>query len=322
MSVAKNYPGKFLLSYLPRNKFKHEYITITPEGYRFRSQNFDSVNSLLKWFKEHFRDPIPMATPTSTPRGSSSTSRTPYTSASPKYNSDAITKLAQNMPTHMLNSLSQATSHTPRYDYTPGDFGSTSNYVTTPYTPSGQTPYMTPYQQTPHSSQTPRYGSSTPSQHSNGSFVHPGSVSMPHRSRGGGHNDRSGSSPFNNPASVSPYSNESANMGRYGSMQQEKRNWEKATDSWMSKGRGGHQNRDGGRNTPRGGGQSGRGDFRPRNKFPNDSFGSSNNPPFNRGNNSAPSPRPMSNAPQKPSNSPTQGGTLASLGDSTPLWDE
>lgn len=87
VSVAKNYPGKFLLSYLPRNKFKHEYITITPEGYRFRSQNFDSVNSLLKWFKEHFRDPIPMATPTSTPRGSSSTSRTPYTSASPKYNS-------------------------------------------------------------------------------------------------------------------------------------------------------------------------------------------------------------------------------------------
>lgn len=321
VSVAKNYPGKFLLSYLPRTKFKHEYITITPEGYRFRSQNFDSVNSLLKWFKEHFRDPIPMATPSSTPRGSSSTSRTPYTSASPKYNSDAITKLAQNMPTHMLNSLSQATIHTPRYDYTPGDFGSTSNYVTTPYTPSGQTPYMTPYQQTPHSSQTPRYGSSTPSQHSNGSFVHPGSVRMLPRNRGGGHNDRAGSSPYNNPASVSPYSNESSNNGRYGSLQQEKNNWEKATDSWTSKGRGGFNSREGGRNTPRGGGQSGRGDFKPRNKFSNDSFSSSGSH-YAKGNNTAPNTHPMSNASQKQNISPPQGGTLASLGDSTPLWDE
>ncbi|XP_065088333.1 transcription elongation factor SPT6 isoform X1 [Ochlerotatus camptorhynchus] len=320
VSVAKNYPGKFLLSYLPRTKYKHEYITITPEGYRFRSQNFDSVNALLKWFKEHFRDPIPMATPASTPRGSSSVTRTPY-SGSPKFNSDAITKLAQNMPTHMLNSLSQATSHTPRYDYTPGDFGSTSNYVTTPYTPSGQTPFMTPYQQTPHSSQTPRYGSSTPSQHSNGSFVHPGSVGMQQRNRMG-QNDRSGSSPFNNPASVSPYSNESNSFNRFDSMQQEKRNWEKATDSWMSKSRGGGNNpRDGGRNTPKSG-PSGRptGEYRPRNKFASESFGSTNPQPV-RGNNAAPSPRPNSNTTQKPNSSPPQG-TLATLGDSTPLWDE
>lgn len=74
ISVSKNYPGKFLLSYLPRAKCRHEYVSVTPEGFRFRQQMFDSIGSLFRWFKEHFRDPIPGATP-STPRG---TSRTPY----------------------------------------------------------------------------------------------------------------------------------------------------------------------------------------------------------------------------------------------------
>lgn len=72
----QNYPGKFLLSYLPRAKCRHEYVTVTPDGFRFRQQMFDSVNSLFRWFKEHFRDPIPGGTP-STPRGGI-TSRTPY----------------------------------------------------------------------------------------------------------------------------------------------------------------------------------------------------------------------------------------------------
>ena len=40
---------------------------------------------------------------------------------------------------------------------TPGAFGYPAN---TPYTPSGQTPFMTPYNNTPHQPQTPRY--STP----------------------------------------------------------------------------------------------------------------------------------------------------------------
>lgn len=55
----QNYPGKFLISYLPRNKVKHEFVTVTPDGFRFRGQIFDSVGALFKWFKEHFRDPVP-----------------------------------------------------------------------------------------------------------------------------------------------------------------------------------------------------------------------------------------------------------------------
>ncbi|EDW74366.1 uncharacterized protein Dwil_GK21875 [Drosophila willistoni] len=55
-SASKPLPGKFLLSYLPRDKVFHEYLTVIPEGYRLRGQIFDSVNSLLCWFKEHWLD--------------------------------------------------------------------------------------------------------------------------------------------------------------------------------------------------------------------------------------------------------------------------
>lgn len=230
LSVAKNYPGKFLLSYLPRNKCKHEYVTVNPEGYRFRSQNFDSVNSLLKWFKEHFRDPIPSVTPASTPRvGGTSVSRTPF-SGSPKYSNDAIQRLAHNIPSQMVNSSSQAANHTPRLEYASCDSGNTGNYVTTPYTPSGQTPYMTPYQQTPMSNQTPRYGSSTPSH----SFIHPATVNL---SRNKSVYRNSASSPSNR-GTISPYSSErsESSYGRKNTLQQEDSSWEKATNSWSSKG--------------------------------------------------------------------------------------
>ncbi|KAH8396371.1 hypothetical protein KR222_009297 [Zaprionus bogoriensis] len=56
-SASKSMPGKFLLSYLPKAKVRHEYVTVMPEGYRFRGQIFDSVSSLLRWFKEHWLDP-------------------------------------------------------------------------------------------------------------------------------------------------------------------------------------------------------------------------------------------------------------------------
>lgn len=78
LALSQNYPGKFLLSYLPRNRCRHEYITVTPEGFRFRAQMFSRVNDMFRWFKEHFRDPLPGQSTPSTPRGAM-TSRTPYT---------------------------------------------------------------------------------------------------------------------------------------------------------------------------------------------------------------------------------------------------
>lgn len=74
LSASKSYPGKFMISYMPRQSCKHEYISVTPEGFRFRQQIFENVNALMKWFKEHFKDPIPVATPNSTPRSSARSS--------------------------------------------------------------------------------------------------------------------------------------------------------------------------------------------------------------------------------------------------------
>ncbi|XP_041979251.1 transcription elongation factor SPT6 [Aricia agestis] len=112
ISAAKNHPGRFLLSYLPRARCTHEYVSVTPDGYKFRQRLFDSLPALLKWFKEHFREPPPPGTPAQ---------RTP----------------APRTP------LPFAAMHTPAA-HTPGPA-----YINTPYTPSAQTPYMTPFAATP-----------------------------------------------------------------------------------------------------------------------------------------------------------------------------
>lgn len=75
--MFQNYPGKFLLSYLPRIRCRHEYVSVSPDGFKFRGQMFSRVNDLFRWFKEHFRDPIPGQSTPGTPHGAL-TSRTPY----------------------------------------------------------------------------------------------------------------------------------------------------------------------------------------------------------------------------------------------------
>lgn len=268
MSASKNLPGKFLLSYLPKTRSKHEYFTVTPYGYRFRQQMFDSLAALLKWFKEHFRDPIPGNTPISTPRSGGQTngsqsSRTPYggtpggQSASSGMSSEAIQRVAQNMPNHMLHTLSQAASQTPHYPHTPGGYGGQSAYINTPYTPSGQTPFMTPYN-TPHTSATPRYGGS-PSPMINGPFAHPGPPINTGRTGGyhSGHPPQQ--SPYGHSGrhhSQSPRMAPSPSQRQSGGYQEGADSWQQASDSWAM-GRAGSKTRDGsitphGRNTPRG----------------------------------------------------------------------
>ncbi|XP_063383869.1 transcription elongation factor SPT6 [Cydia fagiglandana] len=122
ISAAKNHPGRFLLSYLPRARCTHEYVSVTPDGYKFRQRMFDSLGGLLKWFKEHFRDPPPHGTPVA---------RTP----------------AMRTPHGMSSMYHTPAAHTPAFHtpaHTPGPA-----YINTPYTPSAQTPYMTPFATTP-----------------------------------------------------------------------------------------------------------------------------------------------------------------------------
>ncbi|XP_047991435.1 transcription elongation factor SPT6 [Leguminivora glycinivorella] len=122
ISAAKNHPGRFLLSYLPRARCTHEYVSVIPDGYKFRQRMFDSLGGLLKWFKEHFRDPPPHGTPAA---------RTP----------------AMRTPHGMSSLYHTPAAHTPAFHtpaHTPGPA-----YINTPYTPSAQTPYMTPFATTP-----------------------------------------------------------------------------------------------------------------------------------------------------------------------------
>lgn len=58
-SASKQLPGKFCLGYQPGSKPRVEYLTVTPDGFRYRNRVHGSVNSLIKWFKEHYADPVP-----------------------------------------------------------------------------------------------------------------------------------------------------------------------------------------------------------------------------------------------------------------------
>lgn len=58
-SPSKQLPGKYVLAYQPANKAKIEYFSLTPEGYRYRGMVHHDINALLKYFKEHYREPPP-----------------------------------------------------------------------------------------------------------------------------------------------------------------------------------------------------------------------------------------------------------------------
>ncbi|XP_020627478.1 transcription elongation factor SPT6-like [Orbicella faveolata] len=103
LSTCKEFPGKFFLGYLPRVKPRVEYISVTPDGFRYRGRVHATLNGLFRWFKEHFRDPIP-GTPRHRMPHSMSESNTPYTpGGTPSINSDVdparlLPQLQQHFP--------------------------------------------------------------------------------------------------------------------------------------------------------------------------------------------------------------------------------
>ncbi|KAL7079838.1 hypothetical protein ACQ4LE_000385 [Meloidogyne hapla] len=54
ITASKKYPGKFVLSYLAQSKIRNEYMSVTPEGLRFRKQPFNSTEDCVNWFKVNF----------------------------------------------------------------------------------------------------------------------------------------------------------------------------------------------------------------------------------------------------------------------------
>uniref|UniRef100_A0A8C7KBC8 SPT6 homolog, histone chaperone and transcription elongation factor n=1 Tax=Oncorhynchus kisutch TaxID=8019 RepID=A0A8C7KBC8_ONCKI len=188
VSACKDLPGKFILGYQPRGKPRVEFVTISPDGFRYRSQMFPTVNGLFRWFKDHFQEPVPGITPSS-----SSRTRTPASVNATPANINiadltrAVNALPRNMTSQMFSAIAAVTGQgqgqnantTPaqwgssQYGYTGGSSGggggggnsSAYHVFATPQQPIS-TPMMTPsYSYTTPSQQTmgtPQYPSSTP----------------------------------------------------------------------------------------------------------------------------------------------------------------
>ncbi|XP_066551775.1 transcription elongation factor SPT6 isoform X2 [Amia ocellicauda] len=196
VSACKELPGKFLLGYQPRGKPRVEFVTVTPDGFRYRSQMFSTVNGLFRWFKDHYQDPVPGITPSS-----SSRTRTPASIGTTPANINiadltrAVNALPQNMTSQMFSAIAAVTGQNQNPNATPaqwassqygysggssgGGGGSSAYHVfATPAQQPIATPLMTPsYSYTTPSQQaitTPQYPSSATPQSSHG---HPSSSS-------------------------------------------------------------------------------------------------------------------------------------------------
>ena len=124
-SASKQLPGKFCLGYQPGSKPRVEYLTVTPDGFRYRNQIHDNVNGLIKWFKEHYQDPIPRPIQTNT-----SSHTTPMSGS--QIPSHITRNLDYSQLQAAVNTANQrsATSNTP---YTPSHLAYSSSTPTPQY---------------------------------------------------------------------------------------------------------------------------------------------------------------------------------------------
>uniref|UniRef100_A0A8C9WTN5 SPT6 homolog, histone chaperone and transcription elongation factor n=1 Tax=Scleropages formosus TaxID=113540 RepID=A0A8C9WTN5_SCLFO len=176
VSACRDLPGKFLLGYQPRGKPRLEFVTITPDGFRYRSQIFPTVNGLFRWFKDHYQEPgccITVSKPTS-----------PFLLFCPDL-TRAVSALPRNMTSQMFSAIAAVTGQgqnpnaTPaqwassQYGYSAGSSGggggsSAYHVFATPAQQPMATPLMTPSysyatpSQQQQSMTTPQYPSSTP----------------------------------------------------------------------------------------------------------------------------------------------------------------
>ncbi|XP_054155049.1 transcription elongation factor SPT6-like [Oppia nitens] len=218
VSVSKEFPGKFLLSYQPNLKSFHEFISVTPDGFRYRNTTFRSVPSLFKWFKIHFNDrsTFPQRTPVATPVMRTPAGQSSHGSiATPNIDPQAIQRAAASMSNQVFNALSQVAGQTPSFGGAAAAFGGGPPPGHSMGTPFGQgggggrnyygqgtsmQNMMTPTMSTPRNYQPTTPGSMPPPQHiPTSSHQRPGS--------------RSGSQ----------WANLAADRGRSGGQQQQQR---------------------------------------------------------------------------------------------------
>uniref|UniRef100_A0A667WNT6 Transcription elongation factor SPT6 n=1 Tax=Myripristis murdjan TaxID=586833 RepID=A0A667WNT6_9TELE len=180
ISACKALPGKFILGYQPRGKPRIEYVTITPDGFRYRSQMFPSVNGLFRWFKDHYQEPVPGVTPSN-----SSRTRTPASLNATPANINiadltrAVNALPRNMTSQMFSAIAAVTGQGQNPNTTPAQWGS-SQYGYGGSTGGGGGSssayhvFATPQQPMATPMMTPSYSYTTPSQQALGTPGHHG----------------------------------------------------------------------------------------------------------------------------------------------------
>ncbi|MEQ2187722.1 Transcription elongation factor SPT6, partial [Goodea atripinnis] len=121
-----------------------EYVTITPDGFRYRSQIFPTVNGLFRWFKDHYQEPVPDLT-------------------------RAVNALPRNMTSQMFSAIAAVTGQGQNPNATPAQWGS-SQYGYGGSTGGGGGSssayhvFATPQQPMATPMMTPSYSYTTPSQ--------------------------------------------------------------------------------------------------------------------------------------------------------------
>uniref|UniRef100_A0A3B4XSJ0 Transcription elongation factor SPT6 n=1 Tax=Seriola lalandi dorsalis TaxID=1841481 RepID=A0A3B4XSJ0_SERLL len=182
ISACKDLPGKFILGYQPRGKPRVEYVTITPDGFRYRSQIFPTVNGLFRWFKDHYQEPVPGITPSN-----SSRTRTPASLNATPANINiadltrAVNALPRNMTSQMFSAIAAVTGQGQNPNTTPAQWGS-SQYGYGGSTGGGGGSssayhvFATPQQPMATPMMTPSYSYTTPSQQALGTPQYPGST--------------------------------------------------------------------------------------------------------------------------------------------------
>lgn len=56
VAPLRKYPGRFIIVYLPESKERFDQFKITPKGFLFRNICFNSLVSMVDYFKAHFND--------------------------------------------------------------------------------------------------------------------------------------------------------------------------------------------------------------------------------------------------------------------------